>query len=727
MASLGSVSHMTQRSSRTRSGRGWLALAPVGLLLSLLSAGCGRFGFEDLPEFVGPSGEDTPDPCNLGTLSDCSACGDDCSARNLASVAGYACESATCAIASCAPNFADCNQDPSDGCERALDTLTDCGSCGQPCAIANGEAHCQGGTCQLSQCAAGFGDCDGDLATNGCERPVDTLTNCGACGVSCSTPNGETSCAGGVCQVVSCANGFDDCDGDPLTGCEAKLDSLVDCGSCRTPCDISGGENLACSGGVCSAASCAPSFADCNGDGLSCETDLRSLSNCVSCGVGCGDANGRLANATASCAAGACDVGVCDPGFGDCDTSPGNGCEESLDSLVDCGGCNVPCSRANADESCAGGSCVTLSCDPGFANCDGEDATGCEAQLGTDAHCSGCNLACGINETCQSGSCVGQFNTFQPDNVSLGSLNSPSARRDILLDCGTVTLNTGSLSNNGWCGRPGPPLVVQAQQNGPDLVVLPMRSLQLTAGTTFRVSGSRPVALVVFGDVSLDGTLDVSANGTSGGPGGHWNCDPDDSEGANGGDSRSDGGDNGGGGGGAFAAFGGRGGNGGGEPGGIPGQPRGSALLTPLIPGCRGGWGGGCGGAPGGGGGAVELAASGSISITGSVLARGSTGANGCDASGGATGGGSGGGILIQGNTVLHGGNLLADGGNGGVGASGGNGGPGSSSGAGADGTSVGSKGGGGGGGSAGRIRLAGAQGCSLIGSILPPASISCP
>lgn len=706
--------------------------------MCLLLGACGRFGFETLPELdLQPTNggiDPPPGGCNLGTLADCSACGDDCSARNLASVAGYACESAACAIASCAPSFADCNQEPGDGCERALDTLTDCGACGSPCVIPNAQTSCQSGSCEFSQCVPGFGDCDGDLG-NGCERPLDTLTNCGGCGVACSAPNADTSCAGGVCQLLSCANGYDDCDGQPLTGCEAPLDTLSNCGSCGTPCQIADAENLACSGGVCSAASCAPFFADCDGDSLSCETDLRTLSNCVSCGVGCGDESGRLSNASASCASGSCGVGVCDAGFGDCDASPGNGCEVRLDTLTDCGGCNLPCARANASETCAGGSCATLSCEPGFAECDGTDANGCEAALGSNAHCGGCNDACDANEICQSGSCVGQFITFQPDNVNVnaGSLNTANARRDIVLDCGTVTLNTGTLSNNGWCGRSGPPLVVQTQPNGLELLVLPMRSLQIAPNTTFRISGSRPVALVVFGDVNLGGTLDVSANGTSGGPGNHWQCDlqgNNKSEGWNGGDTRSDGGANGGGGGGAFAAVGGNGGDSGGVNSGLDsagGRPRGTEALSPLIPGCRGGWGGGCGQAPGGGGGAVELAASGTITITGSVLARGANGSNGCDSSGGAAGGGSGGGILLQGNQLLLSGSLNAEGGNGGRGASGGNGGPGGTSGPGENGNPGGGNGGGGGGGSAGRIRVAGAQGCSLAGSVSPPASTSCP
>src|SRR6185295_5185909 len=144
--------------------------------------------FETLPAGVdltgdggtdGPrSGTDSQALCSVGTVANCSECGDDCSTRSLpAGVSELACISASCTFDSCAPGFAACNKAPGDGCETSLTSLQSCGACNQSCGFPNTEASCASGFCQFVQCAPGFGDCDADIATNGCERPLNTLTN----------------------------------------------------------------------------------------------------------------------------------------------------------------------------------------------------------------------------------------------------------------------------------------------------------------------------------------------------------------------------------------------------------------------------------------------------------------------------------------------------------------------------------------------------------------------
>ena len=73
-----------------------------------------------------------------------------------------------------------------------------CGACGATC-DPGAEALHRRAVCNLcrciSECAAGFGDCDGD-ATNGCESSLSSVVNCGACGRSCAG-----SCSGGTCST----------------------------------------------------------------------------------------------------------------------------------------------------------------------------------------------------------------------------------------------------------------------------------------------------------------------------------------------------------------------------------------------------------------------------------------------------------------------------------------------------------------------------------------------
>ncbi len=119
----------------------------------------------------------------------CGACGVTCGAN-------MACGGGACA---CTPGFADCNHDPSDGCEADLSNDDqNCGTCGRGCFIFCG-VGCAGGVCPIAGggCIAGFGDCDGNAA-NGCEtRLSNDPNNCGCCGIVCAS---GTTCVAGVCM-----------------------------------------------------------------------------------------------------------------------------------------------------------------------------------------------------------------------------------------------------------------------------------------------------------------------------------------------------------------------------------------------------------------------------------------------------------------------------------------------------------------------------------------------
>ncbi|MFK7999207.1 MAG: hypothetical protein AB8H86_06400 [Polyangiales bacterium] len=72
--------------------------------------------------------------------------------------------------------------------------------CASACDLANANARCRAGMCEIEDCDSGFEDCDSQ-PTNGCE--INTLTapnHCGACGLVCGV--GE-ACVEGTCASMS--------------------------------------------------------------------------------------------------------------------------------------------------------------------------------------------------------------------------------------------------------------------------------------------------------------------------------------------------------------------------------------------------------------------------------------------------------------------------------------------------------------------------------------------
>lgn len=72
----------------------------------------------------------------------------------------------------------------------------------------------------------------GPLTTCGVQC-VDLMTdpaNCGKCGVTCVIPHAVAACGAGQCALGECADGWYDCDGDLLNGCEQQLAPGQMCG-----------------------------------------------------------------------------------------------------------------------------------------------------------------------------------------------------------------------------------------------------------------------------------------------------------------------------------------------------------------------------------------------------------------------------------------------------------------------------------------------------------------
>ena len=424
-----------------------------------LTCGTG-FGDCDMNPFTGCES-------SIRTLDRCDECNTPCAIAH----AVASCSTGSCAFVQCDTGWANCAGGLADGCEQSLDADTHCGSCGNVCgAGANaGKPHCAGGVCTAAICSAGTADCNGDGTTcetnttddemhcggcgaacptsvanassvqcvsskcqpvcqslyadcngnvsDGCESSLQTLTNCGGCGNACSIPNAMETCAGGTCAVDRCEDDVGDCDADPVT-CETPLNTVQNCGTCATACNLANAVS-ACGGTpgarVCEITNCTQAYyQDCDGlDATGCEADLRTdVGDCGSCGFDC---NAKDNVASASCGGSSCTF-TCDAGFGDCNGVDADGCELRLNTLSDCATCGTACTRANGTSSCSSGSCQLTGCNPGYQNCDGNAANGCEP-LNTLTDCGSCGAACTIPNgtgscatmSCSIGTCNGNW------------------------------------------------------------------------------------------------------------------------------------------------------------------------------------------------------------------------------------------------------------------------------------------------------------------------------
>jgi hypothetical protein len=303
-----------------------------------------------------------------------------------------------------------------------------------------------------------------------------------------------------------------------------------------------------------------------------------------------------------------------------------------------------------------------------------------------------CTLGCDE----EAGAC------YVPSNVSpelldraLGDLDlaGVGATAAIDTDTGAVTGEGGTIraAGPGVDAATGTSFAVVTQEGGPELGVLSVGRFGLPAGTTMTVSGTRPLVILAGDEVTIDGVIDVGAQGMKAGPGGY-----------DGGDigARGNGPSPGeigelektclpfcatGGGGGGFGGIGGDGGavvwavadaGSGTAQGGRGGRKCGTAWLTPLF----GGSGGAGGtrseeegrlqepGPGGGGGGAIQISSAVSITIGGGITAPGDGGRE--TQRGGGAGGGAGGAVLLESPslTLRPGAFLAANGGGGGGG-----------------------------------------------------------
>lgn len=240
------------------------------------------------------------------------------------------------------------------------------------------------------------------------------------------------------------------------------------------------------------------------------------------------------------------------------------------------------------------------------------------------------------------------------------------ATQDLVIDGGGWDLNTdsGVLTDGD-----GNPVEIKSQfvvmANGIEAQLILVNSLRMDSN--INAKGSRPLVVASWGDIEINGSLQVEGSDSDPGAGANP-ADCGDSAGKAGLD---DPGGAAGGGGGALGGTGGLGGSGdsGTSEGGVAGVVNSSAQG--LRGGCPGGVGGNTGGPGGSGGGAVALVAIGQITIVGDIEAVGRGGDGGRNDRSGGGGGGSGGMILLASDPleIRDGARLSANGGGGGGGA----------------------------------------------------------
>ena len=276
-------------------------------------------------------------------------------------------------------------------------------------------------------------------------------------------------------------------------------------------------------------------------------------------------------------------------------------------------------------------------CQPGAATCDQDQLVVCDPS-GTSTTSTTCSVGCADSKNhCQ---------TFTPSNGLETAFAGASGQPDVVIPDG-ATIDTGTGFITGSAGLVTVASVIVPQPSG-DIRVYIAKSFSFKNA---KITGTKAVAFVAAGDITISGLVDASAAAATGGPGQQLapaGCC------------------------GTFSTSGGGGGNltagGVGEYRDVSNGPETAAAagtqqatLAPLVGGCAGG-GSDTGSSSGGaGGGAVQMVAGGTLTIdaTGFVDLGGGGGRL-------TAGGGSGGNLIIEAPSVVIDGGVAANGGAGG-------------------------------------------------------------
>jgi hypothetical protein len=314
----------------------------------------------------------------------------------------------------------------------------------------------------------------GALALLGAALALGVGASCGANSASSTTGGGHAATTGthtGGASSSSTAGGSGGggggTGGGVPKGCKTDADcasnpngSVCDttksaCVGCVTSSTCAMGQfcNTAtqlCSKGCTSDADCAgapPGDTHCSSDHL-----------CVACLVDADCPAGKLCASSNICYPGCNAMHACPTGLSCC----GATCHDLTIDLANCGACGTGCvNPPNALDVCKNGSCVLQQCKPGWANCDGAPANGCEWNVLQDGPCvctPGATQACyqGAPGTLGIGPCKAGVQTCDPTGTKWGScvgqvLPQPEVCGSTIdLNCDGIPGNVPDVDGDGW-------------------------------------------------------------------------------------------------------------------------------------------------------------------------------------------------------------------------------------------------------------------------------------
>lgn len=213
----------------------------------------------------------------------------------------------------------------------------------------------------------------------------------------------------------------------------------------------------------------------CDATSKTCKVGCTEDKDCIA-PLTCNVATHQCAGCTedAQCASGSvCTAGECTAGCSStqaCSTGStccADGCADLQTDPKHCGGCDKPCAMVpNADVACASGMCSLTACAPGFADCNLDQADGCEWDTGANGPCSckpGETLICytGPAGTQNVGTCAAGTSTCEASGTTWGPcLNETTPGFDTCNDgldndCDGTADNATDQDGDGWTACQG--------------------------------------------------------------------------------------------------------------------------------------------------------------------------------------------------------------------------------------------------------------------------------